>query len=206
MTRWKASPGACAAIGAAHQSSPATPYCSLAPTQSACCATCNAVLGTTGDWVPERVASNVPASDRTYFAQGGDKIDPPGPMRFCGRLAGFGLDTYTADTQSWWAADKTLNANNAETGWHKDRYFLGKLAHASFYSTAMSQTQVQDLYQSYLDQYFKFCSNDMTTVCSVDTDCTAPATCVKKSASDGARAVALGPLAALAAGLAALLL
>ena len=171
-------PGACAAIGAAHQSSPATPYCSLAPTQSACCATCNAVLGTTGDWVPERVPSNVPASDRTYFAQGGDKIDPPGPMRFCGRLAGFGLDTYTPDTQSGWA-DPTLNANNAETGWHKDRYFLGKLAHASFYSTAMSQSQVQFLYQSYLD-------HDYTP--------------------DSARAVALGSLAALAAGLAALLL
>ena len=43
------------------------------------------------------------------------------------------------------------------------------------------------MYQSYLDEYFKFCSNDMTTVCSVDTDCTAPATCVKKGASDGAR-------------------
>ena len=70
----------------------------------------------------------------------------------------------------------------------------------------MSQTDVQALHQSYLDQYFKFCSNDMTTVCSVDTDCTAPATCVKKSASDGARAVALGSLAALAAGLAALIL
>ena len=92
-------------------------------------------------------------------------------------------------------------------GWHKNRYFLGKLAHASFYSTAMSQTQVQALYQSYLDQYFKFCSNDMTTICSLDTDCTAQgATCVKKGASDGARAVALGSLAALAAGLAALLL
>jgi len=134
-------------------------------------------LGTTGDWVPERVPSNVPASDRTYFAQGGDKIDPPGPMRFCGRLAGFGLDTYTPDTQSGWA-DPTLNANNAETGWHKDRYFLGKLAHASFYSTAMSQSQVQFLYQSYLD-------HDYTP--------------------DSARAVTLGSLAVLAAGLAALL-
>ena len=143
---------------------------------AACCDTCNTVLGTTGDWTPERVASNVPASDRTYFAQGGDKIDPPGPMRFCGRLAGFGLDTYTPDTQSGWA-DPTLNANNAETGWHKDRYFLGKLAHASFYSTAMSQTQVQLLFRSYLD-------HDYTP--------------------DSARAVALGSLA-LAAGLAALL-
>ena len=171
-------PGACEQIGLAHQSSPTTPYCSLAPTQSACCATCNTVLGTTGDWVPERVAANVPASDRTYFAQGGDKIDPPGPMRFCGRLAGVGLDTYTADTQSWWAADKTLNANNAEVGWHKDRYFLGKLAHASFYSTAMSQSQVQFLYQSYLDHNYT---------------------------PDSARAVALGSLA-LAGGLAALLL
>ena len=140
-------------------------------------------------------------AEREFWARGGDPIDPLGTMRFCGRLTGFHSgDLYTPDTVSSWK-DITDNA-----GWHKNRYFLGKLAHASFYSTAMSQTQVQALYQSYLDQYFKFCSNDMTTVCSLDTDCTAQgATCVKKGASDGARAVALGSLA-LATGLAALLL
>ena len=99
-----------------------------------------------------------------------------GPMRFCGRLAAWG-DAYTKATQGYWKDTTTASGN--DLGWHKDRYFLGKLAHASFYSTAMSQSQVQFLYQSYLD-------HDYTP--------------------DSARAVTLGSLAALAAGLAALLL
>ena len=77
----------------------------------------------------------------------------------------------------------------------QNRYFLGKLAHASFYSTAMSQTQVQALYQSYLDHF-------LATPALFGEGTPPP-----KPASDGARAVALGSLAkALAAGLAALLL
>jgi hypothetical protein len=113
-------------------------------------------------------------------------------MRFCGRLAAWG-DAYTKATQGYWKDTTTASGN--DLGWHKDRYFLGKLAHASFYSTAMSQTQVQALYQSYLDHDF------LATPAP-----SARATPPPKPASDGARAVALGSLAALAAGLAALLL
>ena len=197
-------PGACQTLAALHDtSSVTTAYCLNPSIYAGCCASCSGINGYDSSWTPVRGAAGASAADEELFARGGDPIDPVGPMRFCGRLAAWG-DAYTKATQGYWKDWTTASGN--DLGWHKDRYFLGKLAHASFYSTAMSQTQVQDLYQSYLDQYFKFCSNDMTTVCSVDTDCTAPATCGKKSASDGARAVALGSLAALAAGLAALLL
>jgi hypothetical protein len=197
-------PGACYAVGQLSQS-PLTPYCQAFPSvMNLCCATCGALIGYNSSWTPVRGAAGASTADRELFARLGDPIDPIGPMRFCGRLAGFSQDTYTKATQGHWA--NTTTSSGIDIGWHKDRFFLGKVAHASFYSTAMSQTEVQALHQSYLDQYFKFCSNDMTTVCSVDTDCTAPATCVKKGASDGARAVALGSLAALAAGLAALIL
>ena len=190
-------PGACAYVA-----SNLPTYCFNPSIMAHCCASCGPLNGYNSSWTPVRGVPGATTAEREFWARGGDPIDPLGTMRFCGRLTGFHSgDLYTPDTVSSWK-DITDNA-----GWHKNRYFLGKLAHASFYSTAMSQTQVQALYQSYLDQYFKFCSNDMTTVCSLDTDCTAPATCVRKpTASDGARAVALGSLAALATGLAALIL
>ena len=197
-------PGACATLAAMHDiSSVTTAYCLNPSIYAGCCASCSGLNGYDSQWTPVRGAAGASTADEELFARGGDPIDPIGPMRFCGRLAAWG-DAYTKATQGYWKDTTTASGN--DLGWHKDRYFLGKLAHASFYSTAMSQTQVQALYQSYLDQYFKFCSNDMTTVCSLDTDCTAQgATCVKKGASDGARAVTLGSLA-LATGLAALLL
>ena len=186
-------PGACQTLAALHDtSSVTTAYCLNPSIYAGCCASCQGINGYDSQWTPVRGAAGASAADEELFARGGDPIDPVGPMRFCGRLAAWG-DAYTKATQGYWKDWTTASGN--DLGWHKDRYFLGKLAHASFYSTAMSQTQVQALYQSYLDHDF------LATPAP-----SAGATPPPKPASDGARAVALGSLAALAAGLAALLL
>jgi hypothetical protein len=186
-------PGACQTLAALHDtSSVTTAYCLNPSIYAHCCASCQGLNGYDSSWTPVRGAAGASTADQEFFARGGDPIDPLGPMRFCGRLAAWG-DAYTKATQGYWKNWTTASGN--DLGWHKDRYFLGKLAHASFYSTAMSQTQVQALYQSYLDHDF------LATPAP-----SAGATPPPKPASDGARAVALGSLAALAAGLAALLL
>ena len=132
-------PGACAAIGAAN--SPTTPYCGYASVRSACCVTCGPAGGR--DYTPERTGPR--AAERAQFDLGGDPINPVGPMRFCGRLGNYG-----GATQGHWA-DEVLH--NADLGWADRRYFLGKVAHASFYSQAMSEAQISALMQSYREQY-----------------------------------------------------
>ena len=74
----------------------------------------------------------------------GRPIDPEGPMRFCGRIAGYG-----GLTQGYWGAQNV----NGTLGFHPDRYFMGKVAHASFFSHAMTEEQVNALMASYVKQY-----------------------------------------------------
>ena len=81
----------------------------------------------------------------------GRPIDPEGPMRLCGRLANYG-DRYGADEQSHWSQPGVEPANK-NAGWHPNRYFMGKVAHASFFSHAMTKEQVNALMQGYVEQY-----------------------------------------------------
>ena len=65
-------------------------------------------------------------------------------MRFCGRIGSYG-----GLTQGYWGAQNV----NGTLGWHPDRYFMGKVAHASFFSHAMTKEQVNALMASYVKQY-----------------------------------------------------
>ena len=85
-----------------------------------------------GNWVRE---SNVRL---------GRPIDPEGPMRFCGRLS-----TYGGLKQGYWGAQNEYGL----LGFHPNRYFMGKVAHASFFSHAMTEEQVNALMASYVKQY-----------------------------------------------------
>ena len=75
----------------------------------------------------------------------GRPIDPEGPMRFCGRMQNRG-----GDDMSWWSENEP---DGADAGWHPNRYFMGKVAHASFFSHAMTKEQVNALMASYVTQY-----------------------------------------------------
>ena len=75
----------------------------------------------------------------------GRPIDPEGPMRFCGRIGG----SYGGLTQGYWGAQN----DDGTLGFHPNRYFMGKVAHASFFSHAMTKEQVNALMASYVKQY-----------------------------------------------------
>ena len=75
----------------------------------------------------------------------GRPIDPEGPMRFCGRIG----PRYGGLTQGYWGAQNV----NGTLGLHPDRYFMGKVAHASFFSHAMTKEQVNALMASYVKHY-----------------------------------------------------
>ena len=85
--------------------------------------------------------------EREAYAHGGDPIDPEGPMRFCGRMQNRPGDSGL--TQGHWGAQNV----NGTLGMHPDRYFMGKVAHASFFSHAMTKEQVNALMASYVTQY-----------------------------------------------------
>ena len=85
--------------------------------------------------------------EREAYAHGGDPIDPEGPMRFCGRMQNRPGDSGL--TQGHWGAQNV----NGTLGMHPDRYFMGKVAHASFFSHAMTKEQVNALMAAYVTQY-----------------------------------------------------
>ena len=84
---------------------------------------------------------------REAATHGGDPIDPVGPMRLCGRIQNRPGDSGL--TQGHWGAQNV----NGTLGMHPDRYFMGKVAHASFFSHAMTKEQVNVLMASYVKQY-----------------------------------------------------
>ena len=84
---------------------------------------------------------------REAATHGGDPIDPVGPMRLCGRIQNRPGDSGL--TQGHWGAQNV----NGTLGMHPDRYFMGKVAHASFFSHAMTKEQVNALMASYVKQY-----------------------------------------------------
>lgn len=58
---------------------------------------------------------------------GGDSIDPNSTINLCGR-------------DQW-------------TGWHENRYYLGRIAHFAVMREGMSDAEVQTLYRAYWDQF-----------------------------------------------------
>ena len=66
-------------------------------------------------------------------------------MRFCGRMQNRG-----GDDMSWWSQNEP---DGKDAGWHPNRYFMGKVAHASFFSHAMTKEQVNALMAAYVTQY-----------------------------------------------------
>ena len=126
------------------------PYCKVT------CGTCGAAGGSgpnddSTDWTPVREFA-LNASERAQFATGGGPINPKGPMRFCGRMAKWYNDgPYNGSTQGYWADEEE---HGVDLGWHEYRYFMGKIAHASFYSQAMTPAEIKQLMQSYEEKYF----------------------------------------------------
>jgi hypothetical protein len=57
----------------------------------------------------------------------GDPIDPNSTINFCGR-------------DQW-------------TGWHANRYFLGRMAHISIFNVGLSRNEVWHLFNAYFDQF-----------------------------------------------------
>ena len=66
-------------------------------------------------------------------------------MRFCGRIG----PRHGGLTQGHWGAQN----ENGMLGFHPNRYFMGKVAHASFFSHAMTKEQVNALMAAYVKQY-----------------------------------------------------
>jgi len=72
--------------------------------------------------------------DQLVQIPGGDPVDPEGTMRICGRYVDFQHMGFGA-------------------GLVDNRYFLGKVGHASFFDTAMTEAQVGKLLAAYIDHF-----------------------------------------------------
>ena len=80
-----------------------------------------------------------------HLGVGGQPINPVGDIRLCGR-----------EKPATWSQDQKGGITPATPGaseFDPKRYFRGKVAHFSVWSTALSQGQVNELHKSYVDKY-----------------------------------------------------
>ena len=84
------------------------------------------------------------ADDAINQAVGGERFDPEGRMRFCGRA-----------TPGSWAGILDADQAGLPPGaiWREERYFHGKVAHFAIWDDALSERQVNDLHASYVDRF-----------------------------------------------------
>jgi len=80
-----------------------------------------------------------------HLGVGGQPINPVGDIRLCGR-----------EKPATWSQDQKDGITPATPGaseFDPKRYFRGKVAHFSVWSSALSQGQVNELHKSYVDKY-----------------------------------------------------
>ena len=92
----------------------------------------------------EGVGEVLKGSNAINQAVGGERFDPVGRMRFCGRA-----------TPGDWAGILDADQAGLPPGaiWREERYFHGKVAHFALWDKALSERQVNDLHASYVKRY-----------------------------------------------------
>jgi len=78
---------------------------------------------------------------------GGNKIDPKGDIRLCGR----------AKPADW------MGGVEGEYAWDPERYFHGQLAHFAVFDRALNSNQAKNLRLAYINEYELYSSSKIGT-------------------------------------------